>query len=297
MIDTQCACNSAWWRNARERARAGGVFRAGRRQHAKTKARSRWRGCWLSFRRSMLRQQLKTDPVATQQHCEFCFDALIAHLQGDPAPEPLFEDALWCVDPWAAWTLSAALTRPGSSAVLRCGAGGGGSDAARMACACLGRCPCIMQPASQGSRPAECLLCLLLPCALQPCHRVDSLGCNIRCKFSTASMSMPFALYGRAHPSALFAASLMASLLCRTRLALSDTPGLCSRTAYLQPPFRDLEQALQQCWWRPQPAWLHWNLGAAPHAHGTQGLCTHQACIMGGVRALTRSVCSQQLQA
>ena len=40
-------------------------------------------------------QQLKTDMVATTEHCVFAFDALVAHLNGDAAPEPTFEDAMW----------------------------------------------------------------------------------------------------------------------------------------------------------------------------------------------------------
>lgn len=35
---------------------------------------------------------------ATQTHCSFCFDVLIAHLAGVASPEPDFDDAHWCVE-------------------------------------------------------------------------------------------------------------------------------------------------------------------------------------------------------
>ena len=34
--------------------------------------------------------------IATQDHCEFCFQVLEAHLRQDPLPKPSFEDAVWC---------------------------------------------------------------------------------------------------------------------------------------------------------------------------------------------------------
>jgi len=33
--------------------------------------------------------------IASVEHCVFCFDSLVAHLNGAAAPQPEFEDGTW----------------------------------------------------------------------------------------------------------------------------------------------------------------------------------------------------------
>lgn len=36
-----------------------------------------------------------TDIAAAEDHCAYCFDVIVAHLGGDTAPDPWFEDGSW----------------------------------------------------------------------------------------------------------------------------------------------------------------------------------------------------------